>query len=117
MKNEFTGTTKAWISGQYKSMADLNEMLKAGKNDQAADYISFCAHDMTASGWLEIGTATITVNLLGHENITNKQIAALEQQLQNERAESMQRQNYILERISKLQALNFDGAVVEGTAK
>lgn len=63
-------------------------------------------------GYPLIGTATITIELHDPQVFVQKQIDALNQQLQRERADSQVRQNAILERISKLQALEFSGVVV-----
>lgn len=114
---EFTGTTKAWISSpSYREISDVLELLKEGEPDKAIGYLAYSNHDMSTSGWVEVGTATITVNLCNNDTVTVKQIAAMHQELQNVRAENQMRENFILERISKLQALTYDATTVSEPA-
>jgi hypothetical protein len=56
-------------------------------------------------GWVEVGMATITVTLHPRDELVAKELEALSTQLQKVRAENQQRENAILDRISKLQAL------------
>lgn len=55
-----------------------------------------------------IGVATVTIELFSKDEITNKQLEALQRQLQTVRAENQQRENAILDQISKLQAISYD---------
>jgi hypothetical protein len=50
-----------------------------------------------------------TVELLDPKDMQGEQLAALQAQLQKERADSQMRQNAILEQISKLRALEWEG--------
>ncbi|MFA5386840.1 MAG: hypothetical protein WC322_00390 [Candidatus Paceibacterota bacterium] len=58
-------------------------------------------------GYAHIGQATVTVDAISQDEALRNQIASLNTALQKERAESQARQNAILDRISKLQALDF----------
>ena len=62
-------------------------------------------------GYPMIGSVTITLSLYSNDKIVQGQIEALNTELQKERADSQVRQNAILNQISKLQALTFDGQV------
>ena len=105
----FTGQTKAWISSStYKSMNELVEILESGNIKSAVDYVTYANHDMSLSGWTHIGAAEITVTLLPQEDIVSKEVEGLKKQLQAVRAEAQMRENAILDRISKLQALTYD---------
>ena len=61
-------------------------------------------------GYARIGTATVTVELHSENEIAASQLEALQKQLQAVRAENQQRENAILDQISKLQALTFQAA-------
>lgn len=64
-------------------------------------------------GYARIGTATVTVELHTENEIAANQLAALQKQLKVVRAENQQRENAILDQISKLQALTHNATVVE----
>lgn len=61
-------------------------------------------------GYPLIGEVTLTITMHSHDKIVQSQIEALNKQLQSERAESQRRQNAILDKIGKLQALTFEPA-------
>lgn len=61
-------------------------------------------------GYPLIGKATITVELFKPEEIHGKQVEALRRQLQKMRAEHQQAQNALIDQISKLEALTFEGS-------
>lgn len=102
-------TMPAWASCEYAMSAFL-DCLAAGKGEQAANQLHPTPHDMTGTaGWVKVGTAHITIELLDAKEIQNEQLAMLQAQLQKERADSQVRQNAILDQISKLQALEWEG--------
>lgn len=104
-------TIGAWATSEYAMSAFL-DCLAAGKGTLAANLLHSTPHDMTgAAGWVKVGTAHITIELLDAKEIQNEQLASLQAQLQKERADSQMRQNAILDRISKLQALEWEGGV------
>jgi hypothetical protein len=102
---KFTGKTFAWISSDWKSYAELLEM--TGDGDRAVDYLSYSAHDMGGSGWIKVGEAKVTVELLPQDEMHASQLDALNKKLAAIRADNQQRENFILDQISKLQALTF----------
>lgn len=59
---------------------------------------------------LKIGTAVVTVTLFPKEVLHANELAALNEKLQEVRAENQKRENAILDQISKLQALTFEQA-------
>ena len=59
-------------------------------------------------GFAPIGTATVTIELHTNDQIMAAKIEALQAQLQTVRAENQQRENAILDKISKLQAISYD---------
>ncbi len=60
-------------------------------------------------GYSQIGTATVTIELHTEDQIQAAKLAALQAQLQTVRAENQQRENAILDQISKLQAIDYTG--------
>jgi hypothetical protein len=60
-----------------------------------------------------IGTIECTLTLYSADKVVQNQIEALQAQLQDARAKAHQAEQAILEKISKLQALEFNGSVVE----
>ena len=58
-------------------------------------------------GYPQIGVATVTIELFSDDEITSKKLEALQAQLHTVRAENQQRENAILDQISKLQAITY----------
>ena len=106
---KITTTLNAYTTSNY-SMRDFMGHLAKGNEQEAGAELSFTYLDMTdAADWVKVGTAKITVELLSPKEIQNKQLAVLQAQLQKERADSQVRQNAILEQISKLTCLEWEG--------
>jgi hypothetical protein len=104
----FTGTTKAWTTSKWRDIDSLLHTVKEGKFDDAAAEMSYLNHDMSdTDGWAEVGIATITVTFHPREELVSKELEGLNAQLQKVRADNMMRENAILDRISKLQALEY----------
>ena len=59
-------------------------------------------------GYSLIGTATVTIELHTNDQIMAAKLEALQAQLQTVRAENQQRENAILDQISKLTAISYD---------
>ena len=59
-------------------------------------------------GYSLIGTATVTIELHTNDQITAAKLEALQAQLQTVRADNQQRENAILDEISKLTAISHD---------
>ena len=108
MKIETTQT--AYMSNDY-DMGRFMDALSKGEHQEAAARANFAALDMSGSGWTKVGIAHITIELLDVKDIQHEQLAALQAQLQKERADSQVRQNAILEQISKLTAIEYTEAV------
>lgn len=104
-----TATVRAWLTGTRSS---LDEIVKESDPAEAISRLGFSAYDMDEGSypWVHIGSADITVTLMPQTELVAAQVEVLNKELQRERAESQGRQNAILDRISKLSALTFDGA-------
>jgi hypothetical protein len=102
----FTGTIKAWTTCEWHKIDDVLHTIKVGELDKAASALTYTNSDMSdTTGWAEVGVATITVTLHPRDELVAKELEGLNTQLQKVRADNQQRENDILDRISKLQAL------------
>lgn len=107
MKVQFEA--KAYLSkyGSLKSIMDGKEMPVIDTGDGSY---------FTSRGYPLIGTATVTIELHSNDQIVSNQLAALQAQLHTVRAENQQRENAILDQISKLQAITFRDIPAEARA-
>lgn len=106
-----TGTIPAWLTGTHYT---LDKVMREEKDPaELLSRLGFSNYDMDSGShpWVKVGSAEITVTLFPQEEVVAEQVKVLNAELQRERAESQVRQNGILDRISKLQALSFDGEV------
>jgi hypothetical protein len=102
----FTGTTKVWTTSQWRNVDHILHLVKEGDFDEAASGMTYTNNDMSDTDrWVEVGVATITVTLHPRDELVAKELESLNTQLQKVRAENHMRENAILDRISKLQAL------------
>lgn len=106
-------TLNAWISDDW-GMGSLLKALKDGDEKSAVQSMSYYRSEtMESQGWVRVGMATVEVEIFPTDQLQNQQLATLTAQLEKERAESQVRQNAILDRISKLQALSYSGPFVD----
>lgn len=109
-----TGSLPAWLFTACYKVEDLTAMV--GRDAaRALEMLAFRRKDYSdePGRYTQIGQAQITVTLHSSDQLVASQIASLQAALAAERAGSVQRQNAILERISKLSALTFDGEARE----
>jgi hypothetical protein len=102
-----TATLNAWTTSQWR-MDNLMRFLKDGKQDEAVDELSFSLGDGMGRGenpWTLVGTAEIRVSLVSQDEMVASQLTALRAELDHHRAAWLTKQQEIMERISKLQAL------------
>lgn len=105
---KITGTLKAWTTSKWRGIDEINHMISEGKNDEAINGMTYLSNDMSAvDEWTEVGIAEITVTFYPRDTVVDKELNGLNTQLQKVRAENQQRENAILDRISKLQALEY----------
>ena len=103
----FTGKTQVWLYGR-KSIDDLLVMT----DDEAVKYVLFSHIDMVNTGWLAIGTACVAVTLDSKEVIHQSELDGLNKKLAEIRVAAQLAENELLFRISKLQALTFNGSEI-----
>ena len=94
-------TAKAYLS----SYIDITEVANGSHMPM------ICNSDsgyLEKQGYTPIGTATVTIELHTNDHIMAAKLEALQAQLQTVRAENQQRENAILDQISKLTAISYD---------
>jgi len=101
-----TATISAWLP----EFSDADVLRRSA--ERAASSVFYTSTDMSNSGWTRIGEADITIRLVGDDELVQGQIAALEKQRTAVLAEAQEKCNYINDRISKLQALNYEPTTV-----
>lgn len=112
MSNEFkfTASSRAWLTDSRYSLNDLQEAIRKCDHKAVIDSLCFsnCDMDVGSNPWTNAGTAEITVTLNSRESIVSAATAALQKELAEERAKWLTKQQEILDRISKLQALEYE---------
>lgn len=97
----------AFITADYK-MREFLDAMNEGNPDTAIKQLSYAGEHMIGyEGWVHVGTARVSVDVLLLEAIHMGQLDALKAELQKVRAENQQRENAILAAISKLQAIEY----------
>ena len=105
---KITGTVKAWTTSNWRKIDEISYMISEGKIDDAIAGMTYVNHDMSnTEEWAEVGIAEITVTFHPREDIVTKELEGLNKQLEKVRADNQWRENVILDRISKLQALEY----------
>jgi len=106
----FSGNVKVWTTSKWRNIDYVLDALKQGKAEEVVGQLTYINHDMSdAEDWTEVGVAAITVTLHPKDDIVSKELQGLSAQLQKVRAENMMRENAILDRISKLTAITYEG--------
>lgn len=106
----FTGICKVWTTSKWRGIESVLHSVAEGRLDEAVSEMTYINHDMSsAEDWTEVGVAQITVTLHPRDVVVEKELAGLKQQLEKVRADNHMRENAILDRISKLQAIEYVG--------
>lgn len=106
----FTGTAKVWTTSKWRGIEYVLHSVAEGRLDEAVSEMTYINHNMSSTeNWTEVGTAEITVTLHPREIVVEKEVEGLKQQLEKVRADNHMRENAILDRISKLQAITYTG--------
>ena len=108
----FTGKTKVWVTTYGYSIDDVIHTVNEGDDVSAVSMLTYNDTDMSDTGWVEVGEAEITVTLKPRDQFQEKELEKLKQQLKQVRADNVMRENLILDRISKLQAISYNGEEV-----
>jgi hypothetical protein len=103
-----SGTIKAWTTSKWRNIEYVEEMINKGDLAEALGSLAFINHDMSDSeDWTEVGIAEVTVTFHPRETVVAKELEGLQAQLERVRADNHMRENVILDRISKLQAITY----------
>lgn len=102
MSKQAKGTVNVWLtSGAYTKPSDLHKL-----NDELLiERVHFQNADMSSVGWTLVGTAEVSIRLDDCKTVTANQVAILQSQLKEMRAEHQQAQNRLTKRINELLAI------------
>jgi hypothetical protein len=103
-----TAILKAWTTSKWSTIIEVAELIEQDNAAGALSALHFTNHNMTGQqDWTEVGTAEVTVTFYPRDTVAEKELEGLQAQLQEVRAENQMRENAILDRISKLQAITY----------
>lgn len=91
-----TGTTVAWLPS-YNTHADPSDV----------DNLLFASSDMTSCGWVKVGTASVTVELLSDTDLMTEQLAMLDEAERRVKAEAQAKLNEIEGQRQRLLAIEY----------
>ena len=91
-----TGQTGAWLPS-----------FNSKESPEDVKNLSFSEFDMTDQGWVNVGTATITVELLDNKEIVNGQLSMLNEAKRRVQAESARKLSEIETQIQSLLAIEY----------
>ena len=103
MSKQAKGTVNVWLSsGTYTKPSELQKL----DDKELVDLLYFQNGDMSSYGWTRVGTAEISITLDDCKTVTANQVAILQSQLKEMRAEHQQAQNRLTKRINELLAID-----------
>lgn len=92
------GTTGVWLSDSYYGPDDIKR-----DGPKCVGKLSYIDYDMSKSaGWVKIGTAEITLNLISDDQMVANKVESLKTEIQTIRATS---ENAITQLQAKIQSL------------
>jgi hypothetical protein len=103
-----TGTCAVWLN-EFHTPAEILDYLDAGNTCRALDVMCFYGSPELEkfSSYARIGEAQVTVTLLPRDKQTAMAVQALNAKLQELRAAYQQKQQEIMDQISRLQAIEY----------
>ena len=97
------GTVTVWLSsGAYTTPSELQKL----DGTELVDLLHFQNADMSGYGWTRVGTAEVIITLDDCKTVTANQVAMLQSQLKEMRAEHQQAQNRLTKQIQELLAID-----------
>ena len=103
MSKQAKGTLDVWLSsGSYTKPSELQKF--DGK--ELIDLLHFSNADMSSYGWTRVGTAEVIITLDDCKTCMANQVAVLQSQLKEMRAEHQQAQNRLMKHIQELLAID-----------
>ena len=102
MSKQAKGTVNVWLpSSAYTKPSDLHKL----DDERLVASVQFQNIDMSRDGWMRVGTAEVIITLDDCKTCTANQVAILQRQLKELRAEHQQAQNRLTKRINELLAI------------
>lgn len=102
MSKQAKGTLDVWLSSSaYSKPSELQKL----DGEELVDLLFFQNADMSSCGWTRVGTAEVIITLDDCKTCTANQVAILQSQLKEMRAEHQQAQNRLTKRINELLAI------------
>lgn len=95
-----SGKTSAWIT---KS----NNIDYSSIDDDSINHVAYYDRDMTDNGWVKIGEATITIDLVDMDGMINNQIDALEAEIKAVEGQAYAKVTELKGRIQNLKAITY----------
>jgi hypothetical protein len=107
-KLTISATLPAWLPS-HERIDTILRLIKEGKHGDALSRLHLTSYDMAkgSNPWARCGEASVTLTLESRDTLVAAQVKALQAELDHARAEWLTRQQEILDRISKLQALDY----------
>ena len=103
MSKQAKGTLTVWLSsGSYTKPSELHKL----DDKELVGSVQFQNIDMSRDGWTRVGTAEVIITLDDCKTCTANQVAILQSQLQEMRAEHQQAQNRLTKQIHELLAID-----------
>ena len=103
MSKQAKGTVNVWLSsGAYTKPSELQKL----DGTELVDLLYFQNADMSSYGWTRVGTAEVIITLDDCKTVTANQVAILQSQLKEMRAEHQQAQNRLTSQIQELLAID-----------
>ena len=103
MSKQAKGTVTVWLSsGTYTKPSELQKL----DGTELVDRLYFQNADMSSCGWARVGTAEVIITLDDCKTCTANQVATLQSQLKEMRAEHQQAQNRLMKQIHELLAID-----------
>ena len=97
------GTLNVWLSSSsYTKPSDLHKL----DDERLVASVQFQNIDMSHNGWTRVGTAEVIITLDDCKTCTANQVAVLQSQLKEMRAEHQQAQNRLTKQIQELLAID-----------
>ena len=97
------GTLNVWLSSSaYSKPSELQKL----DGEELVDLLYFQNADMSSYGWTRVGTAEVIITLDDCKTCTANQVATLQSQLKEMRAEHQQAQNRLTKQIHELLAID-----------
>ena len=106
-----TATVAAWVSSGY-NQRDLMAAIEVGDSVAAINALALFGETSKEEfgDFLRVGEAEVTVTLIPRNEQAALMVKALQDKLEEERGKWLERQQAILNEISKLQALTYEAA-------